>query len=71
MTAIEASGHTARGQPIRDIIQASSAIPGFFASSPTQAFDPVYMKQLFDLGADMILDGRAWILDAKRIRELG
>ena len=36
-------------------------IPGDFDLEPKEPFDPVYMKQLFELGHEMALTGSAWI----------
>ena len=35
-------------------------IPGDFNEKATEGFDPVYMKKLFDLGYQNVLDGKAW-----------
>ena len=47
-----------------------TAVPSSFVQSPTQEFDPVYMKGLFDMGRDSILEGRTWTLQASAVQTL-
>jgi hypothetical protein len=35
-------------------------IPSDFADTSTQAFDPVYMTKLYDLGYQMASNGNSW-----------
>jgi hypothetical protein len=35
-------------------------IPSSFTEEPTEGFDPVYMRKLFDLGYQMGRDGYPW-----------
>jgi predicted acylesterase/phospholipase RssA len=43
-----------------DIAMHITAIPTEFDAEPTEAFDPVYMKALFDLGYRQGLSGEGW-----------
>jgi hypothetical protein len=35
-------------------------VPDDFSVKPTEPFDPVYMKALFELGYESALTGRSW-----------
>jgi hypothetical protein len=35
-------------------------IPSYFPDTSTQAFDPVYMTKLYDLGFQMASNGNSW-----------
>lgn len=46
-----------------------TSVPVSFTATPKQEFDPVYMKQLFDLGRGIAAGGDVWALNVKSVRE--
>ena len=46
-----------------------TSVPVSFTATPKQEFDPVYMRQLFDLGRGIAAGGDVWTLNANTARE--